>query len=82
MWTSLMDHLSLTQVAVEGTYQLLDGLTEAVRVHDADTCFGDLETLHMISQQHNTKEEGILYPLADRSLQGGGEGLIERLDSI
>jgi iron-sulfur cluster repair protein YtfE (RIC family) len=62
--------------------QLLDGLTASVSARDADTCFGDLETLHMISQQHNTKEEGILYPLADRSLQGGSVSLIERLDAI
>jgi iron-sulfur cluster repair protein YtfE (RIC family) len=62
--------------------QLLDGLTASVRARDTDTCFGDLETLHMISQQHNTKEEGILYPLADRSLQGGSEELIVRLDAV
>jgi len=59
--------------------QLLEDLAAAVRARDADTCLGDLETLHMLGQQHNAKEEGILYPLADRSLQDGAEALIERL---
>lgn len=59
--------------------QLLDELAAAVRARDADGCFGNLETLHMISQQHNAKEEGILYPLADNSLQDGANIMIERL---
>ena len=58
---------------------LLDDLAEAVRARDSDTCLGDLETLHMLSQQHNAKEEGILYPLADRSFEGGTETLMVRL---
>ena len=62
--------------------QLLDELTEAVHARDPDTCFGDLETLHMISQQHNAKEEGILYPLADQSLQDGTDTLVERFHRI
>jgi iron-sulfur cluster repair protein YtfE (RIC family) len=59
--------------------QLLDELTAAVRTRDRDTCLGDLETLHMLNQQHNAKEEGILYPLADRALQDNAESLMQRL---
>lgn len=59
--------------------QLLDELAAAVRVRDGESCLGNLETLHMLGQQHNTKEEGILYPLADRSLQEGTDALLERL---
>jgi len=59
--------------------QLLDELAAAVRARDRDTCLGDLETLHILGQQHNAKEEGILYPLADRSLGDGSESLMQRL---
>ena len=59
--------------------QLLDDLAEAVRGRDSDTCLGNLETLHMLSQQHNAKEEGILYPLADNSLRDATESLVRRL---
>jgi hypothetical protein len=58
---------------------LLDELAAAVRARDRDTCLGDLETLHFLGQQHNAKEEGILYPLADRSLGDGSESLMQRL---
>jgi len=56
--------------------QLLDELAAPVRTRDRDTCLGDLETLHMLNQQHNAKEEGILYPLADRALQDNAVGLL------
>jgi hemerythrin-like domain-containing protein len=59
--------------------QLLDELATAVRTRDRETCLGDLETLHMLNQQHNAKEEGILYPLADRALQDNAESLMQRL---
>jgi len=59
--------------------QLLDELGAAVRTRDGDACLGDMETLHMLSQQHNAKEEGILYPLANRVLQGSAESLMQRL---
>jgi len=62
--------------------QLLDELAAAVRTRDRDTCLGDLETLHIVGQQHNAKEEGILYPLADRALGDGSESLIQHLRGV
>lgn len=61
--------------------QLLDELVHAVRAHDPDTCLGDLETLHMLSQQHNAKEEGVLYPLADNALGPRADLLAKRLQA-
>ncbi len=37
------------------------------------------ETLLILMQQHNTKEEHILYPMIDRALDGRQEGIISRL---
>jgi iron-sulfur cluster repair protein YtfE (RIC family) len=37
---------------------------------------GLLDTLHLAIQQHNAKEEAILYPLADRSLASDAQDLL------
>ncbi len=48
---------------------LLLDLTDAVAEHDKETCVGVLETLHFAVQQHNYKEEAVLYPMADGALR-------------
>lgn len=48
---------------------LLADLGEAVVQRDRDTCQGVLETFHFITQQHNSKEEIVLYPMADGALR-------------
>jgi iron-sulfur cluster repair protein YtfE (RIC family) len=48
--------------------QLLAELDEAVAARDKDGFLGILETLHFLVQQHNYKEEGIIYPMADGAL--------------
>jgi hemerythrin-like domain-containing protein len=55
--------------------QMLDDLRAAAAARDKAECLGLLETLHLLVQQHNAKEEAILYPLADRTLG-------ERADAI
>lgn len=58
---------------------LLLALADAVADADREECLGILETLHMVAQQHNAKEEGILYPLADAVLAPGLEDLVVRM---
>ncbi len=58
---------------------LLDELVSAVRARDRAACLGNLETLHLLGQQHNVKEEGILYPLADDALTDSAETLVGRM---
>ena len=36
----------------------------------------------ILMQQHNVKEEGILYPMADQHLASYREELIERMDAV
>jgi iron-sulfur cluster repair protein YtfE (RIC family) len=48
--------------------QLLADLGEAVGARDKSGFLGILETLHFLVQQHNYKEEGIIYPMADGAL--------------
>jgi hemerythrin-like domain-containing protein len=58
---------------------LVEQLGEAVGEQDADACLGILETLHLVIQQHNSKEEGILYPMADESLGDQAPGILTRM---
>jgi iron-sulfur cluster repair protein YtfE (RIC family) len=48
--------------------QLLAEIGEAVDARDKHALLGILETLHFLVQQHNYKEEGIIYPMADGAL--------------
>ncbi len=50
--------------------QLFAELGESAAACDRPACQGILETLHFLVQQHNHKEEGVLYPLADGALTG------------
>ena len=42
----------------------------------------DFQSLLKAMQQHNVKEEGILYPMADQHLASYREELIERMDAV
>ena len=48
--------------------QLFGDLGDAVRACDKTGVLGILETLHFSVQQHNYKEEGVIYPMADGAL--------------
>ena len=48
--------------------ELFDDLALAVRKQDAALLADTVQTLLFLMQQHNAKEENVLYPMADRSL--------------
>ena len=62
--------------------QLMAELANAAQMQDKDTCIGVLETLHMVTQQHNAKEEAILYPMADDVLQERAEAMAAELAEV
>lgn len=47
---------------------LFEALREAVAARDADALRGEAETLLIMMQQHNLKEENVLYPMCDQHL--------------
>lgn len=47
---------------------LFGELTRAVAARDAGAVSDAVDTLLLVLQQHNAKEEAVLYPLADREL--------------
>lgn len=57
---------------------LLDQLDAAQSAHDAGGFAGAAETLLVMMQQHNTKEENILYPMCEQVL-GGDPGVADRI---
>lgn len=64
---------------------LLTQMKAAVKARDRNGYGGAADTLLILMQQHNMKEENILYPMCDNSLGGGGldigSALSERLES-
>ncbi len=48
--------------------ELLSQLKAAMQAKDAETFSGVAETLLILMQQHNMKEENILYPMCDQAL--------------
>ena len=60
---------------------LLAQMKAALACHDSDAFGGGAETLLILMQQHNMKEENILYPMCDKVLGASdvGASLAERL---
>jgi hemerythrin-like domain-containing protein len=60
---------------------LLAQMQGALAARDGDTFGGAAETLLILMQQHNMKEENILYPMCDNALDASnvGASLAERL---
>ncbi len=61
---------------------LLAQLESACDAHDGDSYSGIAETLLMLMQQHNMKEENILYPMCDQALAGDAERLGAKMSAM
>ena len=57
----------------------LERLQAALRAQDGDDFAGEAETLLIMMQQHNMKEENILYPMCDQHLSSRAEQLLPAL---
>jgi iron-sulfur cluster repair protein YtfE (RIC family) len=57
---------------------LVSEMNEAIVAKDADSFLGLAETLMILTQQHNMKEEQILYPMSDQVL-GDADMLIRQM---
>ncbi|MEJ2407105.1 MAG: hemerythrin domain-containing protein [Candidatus Thiodiazotropha sp.] len=61
---------------------LLDEMGQAVAQRDSDAYLGASETLLILMQQHNGKEEQILYPMSDRMLGVEREALLGKMRAL
>lgn len=59
--------------------ELLEAAGEALAAQDAEDYAGNAETLLILTQQHNMKEENVLYPMCDQHLAIEASGLVKRL---
>ena len=59
---------------------LLDHIGSAMSSGDAEEALDLGDTLLMLIQQHNVKEEGMLYPMAENMLAGEWEEMAEQLE--
>jgi len=61
---------------------LLQEMAGAVTNADESRYLGLSETLNMLMQQHNLKEENMLYPMSDQVLGGERDALIRAMEAI
>lgn len=61
---------------------IIDDLREALEGHDAEGFSGVADTMNILLQQHNMKEEGILYPMTDRVLSARRETLLSEMNNL
>lgn len=60
---------------------LLDEARDALAAGNQDDYLGIAETLLIMMQQHNMKEENVLYPMCDQHLPGETPELLARLET-
>lgn len=58
---------------------LMQAALDGLQARDADEYSGHAETQFMLMQQHNAKEENVLYPLCDQRLGQGSAAVLGQL---
>lgn len=61
---------------------LLAQLVDACEAQDGEAYAGVAETLLILMQQHNMKEENILYPMCDQALGAEAERIGAKMDAM
>ncbi len=62
--------------------QLFSDMAQAVEQQDKERYLGLAETLMMIMQQHNMKEERMLYPMTDQAFAADAEDMLKKMESV
>ena len=60
---------------------LMDDAINALKTADAEEYLGQADTLVIMMQQHNMKEENMLYPMCDQHLTAELPAVLERLET-
>jgi hemerythrin-like domain-containing protein len=61
---------------------LVEEMGVAIEAKNKDKFFGNSETLMILMQQHNMKEEQMLYTMAQQHLSAEAERIVQMMDSI
>ncbi|HEY9098927.1 MAG TPA: hemerythrin domain-containing protein [Thiobacillus sp.] len=62
--------------------ELMQNMAHAVSKTDVEGYLGLSETLNMLMQQHNLKEENMLYPMTDQALAGERDQLLHAMQAV
>jgi len=62
--------------------EMMDAMDGALTDARQDAFLGLSETFNMLMQQHNLKEENMLYPMSDRVLGADGGGVVRAMEAI
>lgn len=62
--------------------ELFNNMGQSIQGKKRDDFLGESETLLMLMQQHNMKEEQILYPMTDQIFAGESDSLIASMEKI
>ena len=62
--------------------ELIGALRAALEAHDAEDYLGYAETLLIMMQQHNMKEENVLYPMCDQQLSDAQASLLPDIGKV
>lgn len=62
--------------------ELFDAMSDAVKQQDRDEFLGQAETLLVMMQQHNMKEEQILYRMADQMLSVEMDDVLQKMRDV
>ncbi len=79
---SAMGPTQVMRMEHEQMRELFEEMAEAVARQDAQQYLGLSETLLVLMQQHNMKEEQILYHMCDRMLGTGTAQVLERMRQL
>lgn len=60
---------------------LMDAAVDALKSENQDDYLGQAETLLIMMQQHNMKEENMLYPMCDQHLSAELPAILQHLES-
>jgi len=61
---------------------LLESMRAALEAHDVDGFLGDAETFMILTQQHDMKEEQVLYPMSDDTFAAGAAEVLRRMQEV
>ena len=62
--------------------ETLTGMASTLASGDLENYLGEAETLLILMQQHNIKEEQVLYPMSDRFLGSVMDSVIQAMQEL
>ncbi len=61
---------------------LIESMRVALAAGEADAFLGDADTFMILTQQHDMKEEQVLYPMSDRALDTEAAAVLGRMQDL